>query len=83
MNVQTREVIVRDGDVADLLPGWPGETTVEAFRAWLDAAVAEIPEECRASAKIDITSCSGYEDDHYATICISYRKSRRRKDQRR
>lgn len=39
---------------------------------WLQDKLAEIPEEYRSAAKIEIDSVGSYEDTHYASVSISY-----------
>ena len=50
---------------------WPPENAME-YLAWFAAKIASIPEEYRASAKVEIDSVSSYENSSYATIKITY-----------
>lgn len=50
---------------------WPPEAAAD-YIAWFQAKVAQIPEEYRAAARIEIESDEGYEGSHYGTITISY-----------
>ncbi len=50
---------------------WPSTDATECV-AWFAGKLAEIPEEYRAGAKIEIDSRSGYEDSSYACIEIYY-----------
>lgn len=52
---------------------WPPEPAAEFF-AWLQAKIAKIPPEYAASARIEISSESGYEGSHSGKIEISYER---------
>ena len=50
---------------------WPPENAAECV-AWFSRKLEYIPEEHRATAKIEIDSVGGYEGEHYARIQIYY-----------
>lgn len=52
-------------------PDFPPENLL-GFIAWFDAILANIAEEYRPSATIEISSTSSYYDSHYATINVQY-----------
>lgn len=64
-----KRVVVFDQEMYD--GEWPPENAVECV-AWFSRKLAYIPEEHRASAKIEINSVGGYEGDHYPRIQIYY-----------
>ena len=59
MSPQKECVVVRQAESA-YEDDYPPENLVE-FQAWLSAAVAEVPEEFRATAVLEFTAESGYE----------------------
>ncbi|MGP1680796.1 MAG: hypothetical protein ACTS8S_00510 [Giesbergeria sp.] len=59
MSPQKTRVFVRQAEDAYEY-GYPPENLVE-FQAWLSAAVAEVPEEFRATAVLEFTAESRYE----------------------
>ena len=60
MSPQKTCVVVRQAE-RDYEDGYPPENLVE-FQAWLSAAVAEVPEEFRATAILEFTAEPGRED---------------------
>ena len=52
---------------------WMPEKLHEAI-AWLLGYLNQVPEEYRDRATIEISSESGYEDSHYASILIEYQR---------
>jgi len=66
---QTRTIHVFCGEQYD--GDWPPEPAAE-FLAWIQAKLAEIPPEHAATAKIEVSSESGYEGSHSGQIEISY-----------
>jgi hypothetical protein len=52
---------------------WLPEKLSDAI-AWLQEKLESVPTEYRDSAKIEIDSVSSWEDSHYASIEISYRR---------
>jgi hypothetical protein len=52
---------------------WLPEKLSDAI-AWLQGMLDSVPAEYRDSAKIEIDSVSSWEDSHYASIEISYRR---------
>lgn len=50
---------------------WPPEDAV-GFMAWFQGHLTLMPGEYRNTARIELTSNSGYEDSHYVEIDISY-----------
>lgn len=53
--------------------GFPPDDAI-GFASWLAAKFAEIPPEYMPSAKVEIDTVSSYEDSHYATVEIVYRR---------
>jgi hypothetical protein len=50
---------------------WPSEDAA-GFLAWFQDKIAEVPAEHRGAIRIELSSESGYEDSHYASIEITY-----------
>ncbi len=54
-------------------PDFPPDN-LNKFSKWFEQQVNKVPLEYRDSARIYITSVSGYEDDHNAEVEIIYRR---------
>ena len=71
---QITTVVVHNEAVWDFMPGWPSDSKVVDFIAWLDGVINDIPTEYRKVAGIKIDSISGYEGEHHAEVMVSYER---------
>lgn len=68
---ERQNIVVRVFDKEQYDGEWPPEKLQDAI-SWLGKKLAEIPEQWRHTATIEIDSSGGYEGAHYAHIGIQY-----------
>lgn len=50
------------------------DDTIEEVIAWLRSLLAQVPDEYKSAAKVDVDSVGGYEGEHHAEIKVYYER---------